>query len=99
MQDSDTTPSGDLEPRHDLARLKIDRTPRTSSQRWPLLLLFGCLAAYIGWKELPSLVSTQDPEVTTARVQTRGGASGRSGVASNGYIVPRRRAALLSAPC
>ncbi len=101
MQDSDTTPpqgshpdSGDLEPRHDLARLKIDRTPRTTSQRWPLLLLFGCLATYIAWKELPPLVSTQDPQVTTARVQTRGGASGRSGVASNGYIVPRRRAAL-----
>jgi multidrug efflux pump subunit AcrA (membrane-fusion protein) len=94
MQDSDTTPSGDLEPRHDLARLRIDRTPRTRSQRWPLLLLFGCLAAYIAWKELPSVVQNQDPEVVTARVQRRGGASNRTGVASNGYIVPRRQAAL-----
>ncbi len=86
--------AGDSPEKHDLSRLKIDRDSRPSPARWPLILLLVLISSYIGWKELPALFEPQDPEVTTARVQRRGGASTRTGVASNGYIVPRRRAAL-----
>ncbi|HIG05964.1 MAG TPA: efflux RND transporter periplasmic adaptor subunit [Planctomycetes bacterium] len=95
MTDPDTTPAaGGESPRHDLSRLKIDRTRRTPSSRWPILLPLMLIVGYIAWKELPSGVPSQDPEVITSRVQRRGGASDRTGVASNGYIVPRRRASL-----
>jgi len=95
MTDPDTTPAtGGESPRHDLSRLKIDRTRRTPSSRWPILLPLMLIVGYIAWKEFPSRVPSQDPEVITSRVQRRGGASDRTGVASNGYIVPRRRASL-----
>lgn len=95
MTESDSSKSsGESTAKHDLSRLRIDRTARASSARWPLVVLFLLLGSYIAWKELPSVVQNQDPEVVTARVQRRGGASNRTGVASNGYIVPRRQAAL-----
>ncbi|MDE0959522.1 MAG: efflux RND transporter periplasmic adaptor subunit [Planctomycetota bacterium] len=95
MTNPDTTPASDGgSPRHDLSQLKIDRTPPTSNSRWPILLLLMLVVGYIAWKEIPSSVQSQDPEVITGRVQRRGGASDRTGVASNGYIVPRRRASL-----
>jgi RND family efflux transporter MFP subunit len=95
MTDLDTTAAaGGESPRHDLSRLKIDRTRRTPSSHWPILLLLILVVSYIAWKEIPSRVPSQDPEVITSRVQRRGGASDRTGVASNGYIVPRRRASL-----
>ena len=77
----------------DLSRLKIDRTPKVSSSKWPLIL-FIILASYIAWKEIPQLQTSDDTVVQSVRVQRRGGAKARTGTAANGYIVPRRRAAL-----
>ncbi len=77
----------------DLSRLKIDRTPKVSSSKWPLIL-FIILASYIAWKEIPQFQTSDDTVVQSVRVQRRGGAKARTGTAANGYIVPRRRAAL-----
>ena len=77
----------------DLSRLKIDRTPKVSSSKWPLIL-FIILGSYIAWKEIPQLQTSDDTVVQSVRVQRRGGAKARTGTAANGYIVPRRRAAL-----
>jgi HlyD family secretion protein len=77
----------------DLSRLKIDRTPKASSSKWPLIL-FIILASYIAWKEIPQFQTSDDTVVQSVRVQRRGGAKARTGTAANGYIVPRRRAAL-----
>jgi RND family efflux transporter MFP subunit len=89
----------------DLSRLKIDRAPAGASRAgWivavALLLLFG---AYVIWREellpealLPKVLQTPDnrPAVSTGRVLVAGGGPPRSGVAANGYVVARRRAAL-----
>ena len=90
MTESDSSKSsGESTAKHDLSRLRIDRTARANSARWPLVVLFLLLGSYIAWKELPSVVQNQDPEVVTARVQRRGGASNRTGVASIGRPVAR----------
>ncbi len=96
MNPSDPSPTSGENPAksHDLSRLKIDRSHRRAPTRWPLLLLILGMASYIGWSEFAGELPGADREVQTARVQRRGGADQGSGVASNGYIVPRRLAAL-----
>ncbi len=96
MNPSDPSPASaeNSQKSHDLSRLKIDRSHRTAPTRWPLLLLILGMASYIGWSEFAGEFAGTDREVQTARVQRRGGANQGSGVASNGYIVPRRLAAL-----
>ena len=87
----------------DLSRLKIDRgsssgggsggAPPTRSRLPAVILLL--LLLYIGWNEFGRPAATPAlPQVTVARVARVGGSMPRSGVAANGYVVPRVRAAL-----
>jgi len=80
----------------DLARLRIDRgaAPRGGRGGWlAFLVLFLLVAAWFAWQGLARNRDTR-PEVTLARVKRVGGASAQSGIAANGYVIARRRAAL-----
>ena len=84
---------------HDLSRLRIDRTPAArrggGCGLWivvaMLVLLFG---GYVAWKEGLVVLQDERPLVSVGRVRRAGEIVARSGVAANGYIVARRRAAL-----
>jgi RND family efflux transporter MFP subunit len=80
----------------DLSRLTIDRGERRGSSRsgWvAFALLLAAATGFVGWRTMRSR-SGRLPEVTLGRVERRGGATAQSGVAANGYVVARKRAAL-----
>lgn len=95
-------------PQPDLARLRIDRGAGRGSSGGGLgwlvaLLLLALFAGYVSWREgwlprqlLPEALQLEDarPLVSVARVQRSGDAPPPTGVAANGYVVARRRAAL-----
>ncbi|MGE3163859.1 MAG: efflux RND transporter periplasmic adaptor subunit [Planctomycetota bacterium] len=81
----------------DLTRLTIDRSgPVRTTRRtaWPLLLviLIVIAATFVWWRL--GAKATGAPEVEIARVTRVGGAQAQVGVAANGYVVARKRAAL-----
>lgn len=91
----------------DLSRLRIPREGSAGSGGragwWAALLLLLLLGAYASWREgwlpqawLPAALQAGDdrPRVSVGRVEAISGAPARSGVAANGYVVARRRAAL-----
>lgn len=79
----------------DLSRLSIDRTPAPRSGRggWIVTALLLIAIAFLLWSQrTPS--EADAPEVQLSRVLRIGGAKLQSGVAANGYVVARKRAAL-----
>lgn len=80
----------------DLKRLKIDRgaAPRGSGRiGWLLLVLVLLLAGGYFWWRFENGRNAV-PEVEVGRVLRIGGAKAQAGIAANGYVVARRRAAL-----
>ncbi len=80
----------------DLARLRIDRgaTPRSGRGGWlAFLVLLLAVAGWFGWREFQGGLDAR-PEVTLVRVKRLGGAAAQGGIAANGYVIARRRAAL-----
>lgn len=82
----------------DLKRLSIDRVPASTTPRcggvvWGLGVVVLLLIAYLSWERVERGRSLP-PEVEVARVQRVGGVQAQAGVAANGYVVARTRAAL-----